>query len=185
MAGTGFFDWAEAHSGAITALASVLLAILTGVYVVLTRSLANSAKRTAEAAAATVQLFTSQARRSLPVLVTRLIELLNQLPKDKPSGDTTLRNVTLWTANDLQMLEQLAQAIPESRLFDASTARANLQWISERVADVLKANEVVGYRWNAKAFDDWPRKYKAAMDALVNLRGSNPYQALGGFEPLA
>ncbi len=114
---TGLIGWLNANAGAVTGVATLALAILTGVYVVLTKRMANAAVDQARAALEQTRLLAvaqdavlRERQRVLSRLVRHLIGEVEQLTYPLMEPQLMPRHVP-WTEVELDDLRALAAAV--------------------------------------------------------------------------
>jgi hypothetical protein len=145
------------NSGAIQALASILilcvtiaLAIITWRYVALTRTLALTAKdelrmKREEKAA--------QDRR-LVILLKMFKERIDSLPYEQAKGEH-IRKAISWEQAEIDNLTSLAADIGHQSVRTASILCERLKWIKEQIDLVKSTDQRIGFEWNEFPWDRW------------------------------
>ena len=172
--GADTLAWLDRHSGAVQAVATLVLVALTTAYVIVTSRISKSSAKQAQLVADTLGASERLARRSLPILAARLMALLHDVPAHPPPTAYNVRDITLWTDGDLVDLERIARAVPEVELDLASTAVEHLRWLAERIGEIRRhvdnPRSPTAFTWTNNVHDEWPPRRKLAEEALDALR---------------
>ena len=160
-------EWLNRNAGAVTAIASVVLAGLTGWYVVITRQIALASRETLRHSVEAQQAARRQAERALRALVRRLSEMAAAVPV--PLGVNTVQRIPLWSDDDLRDLEALAREAEGADLEAASLAVKNLRHIATIIAEIKRDEAGVGWNANKHSPPVWANDVGAARTALAAL----------------
>ena len=143
---SGVLAFLDQHAGAISALSTVVLVIITAWYVRLTGKLVvvnqnqldQSKKAEADARRSEAQS-RQQAIMDLFRIAHRLRSVLANLPRDKQRAEQ-IRRVTMWPETDVEILESLASSL--GRPFDLNllTIIPALRSIREKACEVQAVN---------------------------------------------
>jgi hypothetical protein len=155
----------DAHSGSITALATILLAVLTAVYVYLTKSIASAVREQS-------RLLTNEheARREMLILSIysvrdRIRESLERLPGER-SEATQLRLVRLWTHDDLRDLEHACRSIHTGPAVTATMLVSNLRALESWIKEVQGTPD---YDWEKFPWSEYQNHRSQALGLLEGI----------------
>jgi len=140
----------QAVSAIISAIVTVVLVGITWRYVVLTKKIADTAERQLQ------QLGREEAakRRQLLTMIKMLRMHLKTLPEEQSKGES-MRKATLWDADDLIALQNLAAEVGMAPGQIAAKTGTELRRLSELVTQVKSTNPLQGVRWDQFAWDSW------------------------------
>ena len=165
-------DWLNQNSGAVQAIATIVLAVLTGFYVILTGQIARAARDQVQQALGVQRAAATQARMQLDGLIIRLLVLLDRLPGPEPN-DTRIRGATLWTEEELQRFEHLTALVGGDPV-EASKTIAAFRGVAGFVREVKETSPLQGFGWNPTNASAWARGLSAAREALTSTHASLP-----------
>ena len=110
---------------------------------------------------------------ALKALSQRLLSQLLTLPFPRPTSDRQIRGAVLWTEEDLQRLETLAESTDEATITLVSSLVMHLRFIKEIVGEIQSVNPKMGYdyaeQWPQQG---WEENFQEARSALQTLVGS-------------
>ncbi len=163
-------DWLNCNAGAVTAIATVVLVVLTGVYVTITRQIALASREQVRLHADARDAMERQDRRSLAALAKRLREAVDGLPYPAIQIGTIVQRVVLWTDDDLKDLDTLARAIEGADMAAAAQAVESLRYLGHVVEEIRTAEKGQGWNPNSIRPQDWATKIAVARTALDRLQ---------------
>lgn len=152
------------NAGAIQAVATVILVIITCLYVRLTNRLSNIAKEELEFLRKAEQVKKSQL---LAVLKTLRI-CLGELPVDPKDGEK-IRKVTIWEDRDLNDLQQLASDLDIYAGQTVAIVINSLRWLKEQVDMVKNTNPKLGANWHKFPWEEWNKNLTHAKENIVEV----------------
>lgn len=161
-------QWLNANTGAVQALATVALLVLTGVYVVLTRRIAVAAQEQTQLIREERAREASNARAILHNAAERLHEELSRLP-DRPSGTDAVYNHPGWSDG------QLGDFIGYARVVDGVDERRAMQAVSalrriQRSVDQTKAvARNLGRNYSDDEVTSWQADKRLALQVFSDM----------------
>jgi len=163
----GIIGWFNANAGALTGIATLALAILTGVYVVLTKRIADAALEQTRLLAAAQDAVLRDRRGALSRLVRHLTGEVEQLTYPLLEPQLMPRHIP-WTAEELDDLRALAAAVEGTNEREVSRAVRCLRemaslsgMVDARGSSALSPTER----------QSWNENWQTAHTALVVLAG--------------
>jgi hypothetical protein len=162
-------QWLRYNSAAIQAFATVVLVVITGVYVSLTRRLAM---------VATAQLLALDRTRKdkqaeLDAMVDRLREWLLPLPESEssPDGRTKIQDATPLGDFEFGRFCTLASELGVIAGKLAATTQASVQFLTQVIGQVRDPAPAHPYRWEtAFPSERWIEAHRKAGEALIALK---------------
>ncbi len=153
----------QALSSILTFLATIILAIITWRYVVLTRFIATTAgdelrmKQENKAA---------QERRLL-MLVRSFNERIASLPCDEANREQ-IRKAVSWDNREIETMRVLVAGIPHLSGGNVSSLCDRLKWIKEQIDLVKLSNARIGFDWGLFSWNQWQKEIQqSTMDLLT------------------
>lgn len=159
------------NAGAITALATVVLAILTFRYIREVRRLAEADERRRR----------EETRRSLNALARKLLRYVESLPANV-GVPVAVTHLEVWETSDIYWLEAWASAIGKTEIDLARSAAESLHWLGRRIAVAMaptvsiglspaigQPSGLLGFGWGSPQRQQWDRNRGIAHRQLVEL----------------
>jgi len=161
-------EWLNRNAGAIQTGATVVLVVLTGIYVLLTRTVAAAARDQIRLVHDERERRMQASRRSLHHAAKRLLNELDRLPP-KPSGSQQERAHAGWHSPQLADFIAYARDVPtvdEGRAMEAVSALSRMQ----RSIDQTKAvNPAHGRTYPDAETADWEADMGLARSVLDDI----------------
>jgi len=154
----------QAISAVVSVLAIIVLVVITSRYVVLTRKIADAAKKQLEQ-------FTREEqakRRELLTMIKMLRLHLKTLPVDHSKGEV-MREAILWETDDLAELQNLSAEVGLKPGQIAVQAGIWLRQLASMVSDVKAIDPKVGVPWDRFNWGGWDAARQGAEASLKDL----------------
>lgn len=168
-------NWFNSNAAAVQALASVaslivtvVLAVLTGKYVRLTRQIAQAALEQIQHIKLTSTTAQKQAARSLDALSKRIRLPLRNLNPDAPSH-RQLREYNLLSQEDISALEALARDVNDQAAMYAGKAAVSLRKIVGLLAAARAKSPEQGWIASESQTSQWKEATEAGPRMLEEL----------------
>ena len=179
-----FLHWLNANAGALTTLATIVLAVMTGIYIrqngkIITamRDQLDLALRVHEQDRSDLQEALHADVAALRAHAGRLLGTLSELPQREPQEDQ-LRRSALWTSEDLNELQRLARS-SRVGVHAAADAARHLAAIAKLGRRVDQVNPSHGFGFGQRDKEAWARDVAGATEALKLLAGTRLPVQLG------
>lgn len=170
-------DFLNDNSGALTFIATAVLAILTARYVVLTGQLAKNSKdqvdalqKQVKAALDAVGVQKRQSQGTLRILTDQLLQHLDGLHV----SPMAIRHyeVALWTETDLADLQALTPVAAPELAARAASAVPHLRYLSQNIEAVKHENPGNAFRLSQITEQRWKTAITTARSDLEAIRAS-------------
>lgn len=163
-------EWLNANSGAVQAVATVVLVGITAWYVKLTRDLARTTREQLEHA---LQLRDEQQKESktqFRTLIQSLIDTLEEFPERMPPPVPELTSVSLWTPEEELALVTLSARLLPQHAELAGETRRYIAWLRDLVQRTRKRDPKSGQRYGGATVDHYSDFLEGAIKSLEILR---------------
>lgn len=175
-------DFFNANAGAVTALCTIVLALLTGGYVWLTYQLLRVNTRQTELAMGRDKEALDQSRRTLLILGNQIRSQLQGILAAR-NHQRLLRTATLWTSDDIRRLADLCTVISDIPLWKVFAATEFLNTVRTRILAGREAHAYYGQQeedvgmmrgvGGAEVFFPLAELALSAIDEVLNFKGAD------------
>ncbi len=159
----------NSNAGAIQAMAAFVTALVTIVLALITWQYVRLTQRLAEAASAEMT-FHEEAEaekwRELNAHTKLIRGLLSGLPAGPQDADRRMRQATSWEAGDLMRLQRLAARLDRRAGERAAAVVTAMTWLGERLREVKAADPSSAYEWSRFPWGRWQKEAETANAGL-------------------
>jgi hypothetical protein len=156
------WHWLNGNSGAMQAIATFVLVIITARYVSLTKGLAEAAN----AESLRQKEGSNARRRELASQIGVLRSALDLLPNPKNFRVDKVIHSVGWEKFDFGAFRKLASEVSDSVASSAATVEAEVQ----RMGEIVKSLKLIsdkGFRWDDLPQVEWDDAMRATQSALT------------------
>jgi len=168
-------DALQALASVLTFFATIILAIITRQYVVLTRSIAT----TADNELRLKQKDKSVQEQRLLLLLKSFNERIAALPCNKTNGEH-IREAISWENEEIETIRKLATGIGRKSGETVASLADRLKWIKEQIDMVKATNARIGFDWGLFPWSRWQDEIRSlrtdigamALDISIEARSA-------------
>ncbi len=159
----------NSNAGAIQAMAALVTALVTMMLALVTWQYVRLTQRLAEAASAEMT-FHEEAEaekwRELDGYTKLIRDLLSGLPGGPDDADRRMRQAASWEPGDLMRLQRLAARLDRRAGERAAAVVTAMTWLGERLREVKGVDPAAEYDWSKFPWDRWRKEGEAARASL-------------------
>ena len=165
MSETSMIAW----SALVQAGATVVLVIVTVLYVRLTRTLVTTSREQLSDARAILDAQTGIGRSRLRALVTQVLESLAPLPDDR-LPESEIRTIAIWSEKTEQDLVTIAASLGSPLADLAREAAPALSWIRSLHSRITVVPREAGYHHSQSEGDEYIVRRRTAWEKLDSMQ---------------
>ncbi len=171
------WDFLNANAGGIQAIAALVTALVTMVLALITWQYVRLTQRLAEAASAEMT-FHEEAEaekwrelNAYTKLVRGMLSALPVAPGASEAAERGMRQAASWETGDVMRLQRLAARLDRRAGERAAAVVTSMTWLGERLRDVKSSNPAEQYDWSKFPWSRWRKETqtaRAGLDAIAD-----------------